>query len=150
MEPPGTELQAYDPDQAARQAALRGDRPEVDYYALLDVPQDADAATIKRQYYLLARKWHPDKNKDNPDATQKFQQLGEAYQVLSNPELRAKYDKFGSQALDVDFVDPSMIFGMLFGSEMFEPIVGEFMMAAGASKGRELTEAEMNSIQEVG
>jgi len=148
VEPPGTELQAYDPDQAARQAALRGDRPEVDYYALLDVPQDADAATIKRQYYLLARKWHPDKNKDNPDATQKFQQLGEAYQVLSNPELRAKYDKFGSQALDVDFVDPSMIFGMLFGSEMFEPIVGEFMMAAGASKGRELTEAEMNSIQE--
>jgi hypothetical protein len=54
--PPGTELQAY--DEAAAQQAL-GIPPGVDYYALLEVGRDADAATLKRQYYILARKWHP-------------------------------------------------------------------------------------------
>jgi DnaJ-class molecular chaperone len=68
-------------------------------------------------------------------------------QVLSNPELRAKYDKYGSAALDVEFADPSLIFGMLFGSELFEPIVGEFLIAAATSKGRELTEKEINHMQ---
>lgn len=67
--------------------------------------------------------------------------------MLSNPELRAKYDKYGSAALDVEFADPSMIFGMLFGSELFEPIVGEFLIAAATSKGRELTEKEINLMQ---
>jgi hypothetical protein len=68
-------------------------------------------------------------------------------QVLSNPELRAKYDKYGSAGLDVEFADASMIFGMLFGSELFEPIVGEFLIAAATSKGRELTEKEINHMQ---
>lgn len=56
-----------------------------------------------------------DKNPDNPEATQRFQELGEAYQVLSSPELRAKYDKHGAAGLDVQFVDPSMIFGERLG-----------------------------------
>lgn len=81
-----------------------------------------------------------DKNPGDAAATERFQQLGQAYQVLSNPELRTRYDKHGSAALDVEFVDPSMIFGMLFGSELFEPIVGEFLIASATSKGRELSE----------
>lgn len=144
-DPPGTDIQAYDPQAAAARLGVPG---EVDYYALLEVSRDADAATIKRQYYILARKWHPDKNPDNAEATERFQQLGQAYQVLSNAELRAKYDKYGSAGLDVEFADPSMIFGMLFGSELFEPIVGEFLIAAATSKGRELTEKEINHMQE--
>lgn len=80
-EPPGTDIQAYDAEAAAARQALTGDTPDVDYYAVLEVTRDVDAATLKRQYYMLARKWHPDKNKDNPDATKHFQQLGEAYQV---------------------------------------------------------------------
>eukprot|EP00879_Flechtneria_rotunda_P002309 GHRR01002503.1.p1 GENE.GHRR01002503.1~~GHRR01002503.1.p1 ORF type:complete len:412 (+),score=184.97 GHRR01002503.1:106-1341(+) len=144
-DPPGTEIQQYDADAAAQQLGIK---PDVDYYALLDVSHDADAATIKRQYYILARKWHPDKNPDNDEATQRFQQLGQAYQVLSNPELRAKYDKHGTAGLDVEFVDPSVIFGMLFGSELFEPIVGEFLIAAATSKGRELSEKEITLMQE--
>lgn len=55
-DPPGTDIQAYDAEAAARQLGIAS---EVDYYALLEVTRDADAATIKRQYYILARKWHP-------------------------------------------------------------------------------------------
>lgn len=55
-DPPGTDIQAYDPEAAARQLGIP---PELDYYALLEVGREADAATIKRQYYILARKWHP-------------------------------------------------------------------------------------------
>jgi hypothetical protein len=55
-DPPGTDIQAYDPEAAAAQLGLA---PEVNYYALLEVGRDADGATIKRQYYILARKWHP-------------------------------------------------------------------------------------------
>jgi hypothetical protein len=55
-DPPGTDIQAYDADAAAQQLGIT---LEVDYYELLEVSRDADAATIKRQYYILARKWHP-------------------------------------------------------------------------------------------
>ena len=53
------------------------------FYDLLGVPKDAAPETIKRQYYLLARKMHPDKNPDDPEAKAKFQRLGEAYQASS-------------------------------------------------------------------
>jgi hypothetical protein len=55
-DPPGTDIQAYDAEAAARQLGIT---LEVDYYEMLEVSRDADAATIKRQYYILARKWHP-------------------------------------------------------------------------------------------
>lgn len=55
-DPPGTDIQAYDAEAAAQQLGIT---LEVDYYELLEVSRDADAATIKRQYYILARKWHP-------------------------------------------------------------------------------------------
>lgn len=120
----------------------------MDFYALLEVQRDADAAVIKRQYYMLARKWHPDKNPDNVEATQRFQALGQAYQVLSNPDLRARYDAHGAAGLDVEYVDPGVVFGALFGSELFEPIVGEFLIAAATRRGRELSERELAALQE--
>lgn len=66
-----------------------------DYYQILGIKRDASQEDVKRAYRKLARKYHPDVNKD-PDAENKFKDVGEAYEVLKDPEKRAAYDKFGS------------------------------------------------------
>jgi DnaJ-class molecular chaperone len=68
-----------------------------DYYAVLGVPKSAAEKDIKSAYRKLARKWHPDANPDNPKAAEeKFKEISEAYEVLSDPEKRKKYDVLGS------------------------------------------------------
>jgi molecular chaperone DnaJ len=65
---------------------------EKDFYAILGVPHDADAAAIKKAYRKLARKHHPDQNAGNTAAEQRFKEIGEAHSVLSDPEQRREYD----------------------------------------------------------
>jgi molecular chaperone DnaJ len=65
---------------------------EKDFYAILGVPQDADAAAIKKAYRKLARKHHPDQNQGDAAAEQRFKDIGEANSVLSDPEQRREYD----------------------------------------------------------
>src|SRR5277367_1747349 len=68
-----------------------------DYYAILGVPKTAAAKDIKSAYRKLARKWHPDANPDNAkEAEEKFKDIQEAYEVLSDTEKRGKYDVLGS------------------------------------------------------
>jgi len=67
-----------------------------DYYEIMGVGRDASADEIKRAYRKLARKFHPDVSKE-ADAEQKFKELGEAYEVLKDPEKRAAYDQLGAQ-----------------------------------------------------
>ena len=67
-----------------------------DYYKVLGVPKTVSDADLKKAYRKLAREWHPDMNKDKPNAEEKFKEINEAYQVLSDKEKRAKYDQFGS------------------------------------------------------
>ena len=71
-----------------------------DYYEVLGVPKTASADEIKSAYRKLAMKWHPDRNPDNPEAKAKFQEASEAYEVLSNPEKRQRYDQFGHQGVN--------------------------------------------------
>ena len=80
-----------------------------DYYDILGVSKNASAAELKKAYRQLALKFHPDRNK-KPGSAEKFKQISEAYEILSNPEKRKTYDQFGHAAFD-----PSQGFGG-FGS----------------------------------
>jgi len=67
-----------------------------DYYEILGVDKKADAATIKKAYRKMAKKYHPDTNQNNKASEEKFKEANEAYEVLSDKEKRSKYDQFGS------------------------------------------------------
>ncbi|MDW8093574.1 MAG: J domain-containing protein [Caldimicrobium sp.] len=67
-----------------------------DYYAILGIPRNATQEEIKKAYRRLAMKYHPDRNKGNKEAEEKFKEINEAYAVLSDPEKRKLYDMYGS------------------------------------------------------
>lgn len=71
-----------------------------DYYEILGIDRNADQAAIKKAYRKLAKKYHPDTNKDDPQAEQRFKELTEAYTVLSDPEKKKLYDRYGHAAFD--------------------------------------------------
>src|SRR6266403_4209454 len=97
-----------------------------DYYDVLGVGRAATDEEIKRAYRKLAVKFHPDKNPDDPHAEEKFKELGEAYDVLMDPDKRAAYDRFGHAAFAQGgagfgggFHDPFDIFREVFGQGGF-------------------------------
>ncbi len=73
-----------------------------DYYQLLGVSSNASPEEIKKAYRKLALKYHPDRNKDNKNAQEKFKEINVAYEALSDPEKRKRYDQFGQQGVDMD------------------------------------------------
>lgn len=95
-----------------------------DYYEILGLERGADDQAIKSAYRKLAMKYHPDRNPDNAEAEERFKEAAEAYGVLSDPEKRAAYDRFGHQGVSGmggagysadQFTDFSDIFGDFFG-----------------------------------
>ena len=71
-----------------------------DYYEVLGIDKSADENAIKKAYWSLAKKYHPDKNPGDKEAEEKFKEVNEAYAVLSDSEKRSKYDRFGHAAFD--------------------------------------------------
>nr|AAK11223.1 tumorous imaginal discs protein Tid56-like protein short form [Mus musculus] len=109
-----------------------------DYYQILGVPRNASQKDIKKAYYQLAKKYHPDTNKDDPKAKEKFSQLAEAYEVLSDEVKRKQYDAYGSAGFDPGTsssgqgywrggpsVDPEELFRKIFGEFSSSPF-GDF------------------------
>ncbi len=76
-----------------------------DYYDTLGIQRDADENEVRRAFRRLARKYHPDLNKDDKDAEAKFKEVNEAYEVLSNADSRKKYDAYGDQWRDADRIE---------------------------------------------
>lgn len=78
----------------------------------------------------MAIKHHPDKNPDDPKAEERFKEIAIAYQTLSDPTLRKKYNEFGPKesAPEGGYVDPEEVFGAIFGGERFLPIIGHISL----------------------
>src|SRR5579871_3579325 len=99
-----------------------------DYYEVLGVKRDVDLSGLKNAYRELAKKYHPDRNPEQ-DAEDKFKEASEAYSILSDPQKRAAYDRYGhqglqgmgaSQGFDPNNFDLSDVLGDLFGfSDLF-------------------------------
>ena len=119
-----------------------------DYYEVLGVGRGAEADEIKKAYRKLAVKFHPDKNAGDKSAEDKFKELGEAYEVLSNPDKRAAYDRYGHSAFTHGGMgggggmhDPFEVFREVFGGGrnggggIFEGIFGEAFGQEGGERG---------------
>lgn len=113
-----------------------------DYYEILGIPRDADESAIRKAYRTLAKENHPDRNPNNPQAEERFKEATEAYEILRDPERRARYDRFGHAASGAggaaqdfsgfDLADALRAFMRDFGGEAggFEDLFG------GASQSR--------------
>lgn len=102
-----------------------------DYYEVLGVDRGADAEEVKRAYRRLAMRYHPDRNPDDPGAGERFKEASEAYEVLRDPDRRARYDRFGHAGVragvgggpfDFDLTDALRAFMRDFGG--FEDLFG--------------------------
>jgi len=118
-----------------------------DYYEILGVSKDAEKNEIKKAYRQIALKYHPDKNPGDKEAEDKFKEAAEAYEVLSNDEKRAKYDRFGHSAFDgangfsgggMSMEDIFSHFGDIFGNFGFGGFGGSSGRGRRVNKGANL------------
>src|SRR5262249_13817535 len=102
-----------------------------DYYEVLGVSRSCGDEDLKKAYRKLALKYHPDKNQGDAEAEERFKEIGEAYQILADPERRARYDRFGHAAFEQGGFG-----GFDFGAG-FEDILGDlFGDFFGTGRGR--------------
>jgi len=97
-----------------------------DYYEILGVDNNASKSEIKKAYRKLALKYHPDKNKNNPKAEEKFKEASEAYEVLSDDKKRKMYDQYGHSGVDQQFGKGGFQWSDFTHAGDFEDIFGDF------------------------
>jgi molecular chaperone DnaJ len=102
-----------------------------DYYEVLGVPRTADEADVKKAFRRLARELHPDVS-DAPDAEERFKEIVEAYEVLSNSERREVYDRYGHEGLRSGGWAPTFDFGSI--SDLFSAFFGDDVFGAGSGR----------------
>jgi molecular chaperone DnaJ len=120
-----------------------------DYYHVLGIDRGADEAAVKKAFRRLARELHPDVNAHDPEAEEKFKQVAEAYEVLSDPERRQVYDAYGEEGLKSggyapnfgDFGSISDLFSAFFGAGGFDAAFGGGGMRGGPVQGGDVAVA---------
>ncbi|MBU1898894.1 molecular chaperone DnaJ [Myxococcota bacterium] len=123
-----------------------------DYYSVLGVKRGADAATLKKAFRALAVKYHPDKN-PAPEAEERFKLINEAYAMLSDPQRRAAYDRFGhTEPGGGPFTGgtaPPSDLRDIFGGDLFEELFGAFFRRSPARHGRDISTTLKLSLNEI-
>eukprot|EP00934_Nitzschia_sp_Nitz4_P001158 Nitzschia sp. Nitz4//scaffold233_size31335//23674//25487//NITZ4_007954-RA/size31335-processed-gene-0.10-mRNA-1//-1//CDS//3329543388//1158//frame0 len=119
---------------------LRKSVADMQLYDALGLDPSVDKHMIKRRYFIMARKYSPARAGSNPKAKAQFEKIGQAYMILTNDELRAKYDRVGLKLLwepegTQPAVNPALLYTILFGSEQFENYIGRLAAATEASVG---------------
>ncbi|KAH6692682.1 DnaJ domain-containing protein [Plectosphaerella plurivora] len=119
------------------------------YYDVLGVQPTATELEIKKAYRKLAIVHHPDKNPNDPTAHEKFQEIGEAYQVLSDKDLRVAYDKFGKDHAKPQegFADPAEFFSSIFGGDAFTDWIGEISLMKDLTTTMDITMNEQEEAE---
>ena len=119
------------------------------YYNALGVKTTASELEIKQAYRRLAIITHPDKNPNDPSAHQRFQSIGEAYQVLGNSDLRRQYDQYGKDRAipGAGFEDPAEYFTQIFGGDAFKDWIGEISLMKDLTKTMDIYTRQMEEEQ---
>ncbi|KAG5972928.1 hypothetical protein E4U58_005944 [Claviceps cyperi] len=119
------------------------------YYDALGVQPTATGLEIKKAYRKMAILHHPDKNPNDPTAHEKFQTIGEAYQVLSDTDLRKAYDKFGKDHAKPreGFADPAEFFTSIFGGEAFADWIGQISLMKDLTATMDITMTESEEAE---
>ncbi|KAK1858108.1 hypothetical protein I4F81_000721 [Pyropia yezoensis] len=139
-------------DDSGHRPAVERRPVDTSMYDVLGVTHNASPAAIRRAYYVAAKQVHPDRNLNDPEATAKFQELAEAYQILSDPDSRAQYDAHGTvDGEGVLTTDPATLFTVVFGGDQFKAYTGELQVTAQAANadadGNPPDEATLTRIQ---
>ena len=108
---------------------------ERDYYEILGVERGADKDQIKRAYRNLAKQYHPDRNPGDAEAEEKFKEASEAYEVLSDAEKRAAYDRYGHAGIDPSMGGGQGGFGGGNFSDIFGDVFGDIFGGGGRGRG---------------
>ncbi|CAG00171.1 unnamed protein product [Tetraodon nigroviridis] len=129
-------------------------RSKQDFYQTLGVPRSATQKEIKKAYYQMAKKYHPDTNKDDPQAKEKFAQLAEAYEVLSDEAKRKQYDTYGAAGFDAGQAGGGQRYwsgqgGGMDPEELFRKIFGEFSGGRGYGDFNAMFEQPQEYIMEL-